>query len=435
MDIKTSEMTVVIEAGGRGTRIASIASDIPKPMISICGKSILEHQIENLKKNGLSKIILVIGYLGGVIQEYFGDGSKFGVEIDYYVETEPLGSAGALFKIREKTSRDFLVINGDIIFDVDFSSFIEFHKTKKAMCSLAAHPNSHPFDSSLLVTDDNQCVSAWLSKEDKREYYSNLVNAGLHILSHSLLDEAEKICDFSKKKIDLDREIIKPLLHTKKIFAYRTSEYIKDMGTPDRYHQVENDMQSGIIALRNLSCKQRAVFLDRDGTLNKERGFITSPDDLELIDGVSDAVKAINKKGLLCIVITNQPIIARGEASLSLLHLIHKKLETELGSQGAYIDAIYFCPHHPDSGFRGERPEYKIDCECRKPKPGMLLKAAKDFNIDLSASFMVGDSTKDAIAGSRAGCKSFLLKTEKNTELPQGAQWISSLGEFVLKYL
>ena len=130
-------------AGGKGTRIASVKSDVPKPMIPICGKPILEWQIENLKTCGLTDIILVIGYLGNVIQEYFGDGSKFGVSINYFVEDVPLGTAGALFKMPELTE-DFLLMCGDVILDVDFNRFIEFHKKNNAWASLMAHPNGHP---------------------------------------------------------------------------------------------------------------------------------------------------------------------------------------------------------------------------------------------------------------------------------------------------
>ena len=196
------------------------------------------------------------------------------------------------------------------------------------------------------------------------------------------------------------------------MFCYDSPEYVKDMGTPDRFHQVEADYKNGIVQAKNLSNKQRAVFLDRDGTINKYVGFLRNIDDFELIDGVSEAIKKINQSGYLAIVVTNQPVVARGEVTWEELNEIHKKMATLLGKEGAYVDAIYVCPHHPDKGFEGERPEYKIDCDCRKPKPGMLLQAAKDFNIDLSQSFMIGDSDRDVEAGEAAGCKA--VKVEQN---------------------
>ncbi|GHT91516.1 hypothetical protein FACS1894140_2250 [Spirochaetia bacterium] len=401
-------MKTVIMAGGKGTRIASVASDIPKPMIPLCRKPILEYQIDCLKRCGLTDITIVVGHLGHIIKEHFGDGGNFGCVISYYTETDPLGTAGALYKITESLSDDFLLINGDIIFDVDFSRFIEFHHAHKAVATLAVHPNSHPYDSALLVTDGEHRVIRWLNKEDARQYYKNQVNAGLHILSKDLLSTVRQAAE----KVDLDRDILKPGLGSGRIYAYNTPEYIKDIGTPDRYAQVGSDIEQGIVKQRNLLVKQKAVFLDRDGTINKLNGFITKPEDFELIDGTAEAIRKINSAGYLVIVITNQPVIARGEASLDDLEHIHNKMEAELGRAGAYVDDIFFCPHHPDKSFPGERPEYKIDCGCRKPKPGMLLQAAVKYNIDLSRSYMVGDDERDVKAGLGAGCKTVLLTAD-----------------------
>ena len=417
-------------AGGKGTRIASVRSDVPKPMINICGKPILEHQIDNLKACGLTDIILVIGYLGDKIKEYFGDGSKFGVNIEYFVEDHPLGTAGALFKIPQLTE-DFLLLCGDVIIDVDFNRFIAFHKEHKAWASLVAHPNGHPYDSSLLVTEidapktvggmpeDTHRVIRWMAKEDERTYYKNRVNAGIELISPELLKVTMK--NFVPRhpeapdKIDLDRDVLKPNIPSGKIFAYDTPEYIKDMGTPDRFYETEKDIESGKVHARNLKNKQKAIFLDRDGTINKMVGFVTKPEQFELIEGAAEAIKAINKSGYLAIVVTNQPVIARGDCTFEELQTIHDKMETELGKVGAFIDAIYVCPHHTDKGFEGERPEYKCNCDCRKPKPGLLLQAAKDFNIDLSESYMIGDSHRDVEAGENAGVKKSIM-VEENEE-------------------
>lgn len=425
-------MKTVIMAGGKGTRIASIASDVPKPMIKICGKPILEYQIENLKACGLTDIILVIGHLGNVIQDYFGDGKQFGVKIEYFVEDHPLGTAGALFKMPQFTE-DFLLLCGDVIIDVDFNRFITFHKEKQAWASLMAHPNGHPYDSSLLVTEiippveeggcpvDTHRVIRWMAKEDERLYYKNRVNAGIEIISPKLLKETMKSFvprhPETPDKIDLDRDVLKKNIPSGRIFAYDTPEYIKDMGTPDRFYETEKDMKDGKVHARNLKIKQKAVFLDRDGTINKYVGFLTQPEQFELIEGAAEAIKKINKSGYLAIVVTNQPVIARGDCTWEDLRQIHDKMETELGKEGAFVDAIYVCPHHPDKGFAGERPEYKYECNCRKPKPGLLLQAAKDFNIDLSQSIMIGDSERDIEAGQNAGCKTVIKVAMKREGL------------------
>ena len=416
-------MKAVIMAGGKGTRIASINSDVPKPMIEICGKPILLWQIENLKACGLTDITLVIGHLGHVIRDNFQDGSNFGVHISYFEEKEPLGTAGALFKMPELTD-DFLLLCGDVMMDVDFQRFIRFHREHQAKASLMAHPNGHPYDSSLLVTEilsptekgglpiDTHRVTKWINKEDERLFYKNRVNAGIEIISPQLLRETMKhFVPRPSVKVDLDRDVLKPNIASGGIFAYDTPEYIKDMGTPDRYYEVEKDIKNGKVKARNLSQRQRAIFLDRDGTINCYKGFLTHPDDFELLPGVAEAIRTINHSGYLCIVVSNQPVIARGDCTFEELQTIHDKMETLLGKEGAFVDGIYYCPHHPDKGFEGERPEYKIDCDCRKPKAGLLFQAAKDWNIDLSQSYMIGDSDRDVEAGKNAGCKASILLT------------------------
>ena len=414
-------MKAVIMAGGKGTRISSIASDIPKPMIKIEGIPVLEREIECLRTQGFIDIIITVSHLGNIIMDYFGDGSKispvtgkpFGVKIEYYFEEQPLGNAGALFKIRDKLTDDFLLLNADSLFDIDFNRFVAYHRSKGGLVTLFTHPNSHPYDSGLIFADDNGAVVKWLAKEDVRpKYYRNRVNAGLHIISPELLERK-----IDTPKIDLDRQILKPLANTGKMFVYDSPEYVKDMGTPDRFYAVSEDVKSGKVSARNLRYKQRAIFLDRDGTINKYVGFLRNIDDFELEDDVVDAIKLINNSGYLAIVVTNQPVIARGEVSLEELHEIHNKMETLLGLEGAYLDAIYFCPHHPHKGYEGERPEYKIECQCRKPKPGMLMKAAKDFNIDLSASWMVGDGETDVQCGKNGGCHTAAIKGDFGADL------------------
>lgn len=430
-------MKTVIMAGGKGTRISSVASDIPKPMIKIEGKPVLEYEIECLRDQGFKDIIITVSHLGNIIMDYFGDGSAvspvtkkpFGVHIEYYFEEQPLGNAGALFQIKDKLDSDFLLLNADAMFDVNFNRFVAFHKSHGGLVTLFTHPNSHPYDSGVLIADANGAVERWLTKEDDRpKYYRNCINAGLHVLSPKLLEQ-----EIDTPKIDLDRQLLKPLAGTGKMFCYNSPEYVKDMGTPERYYSVCEDFKAGRVKGKNLTNKQRAVFLDRDGTINKYVGFLRNIDEFELLDGVAEAIKKINASGYLAIVVTNQPVIARGEVSFEELQEIHNKMETLLGEQGAYVDAIYFCPHHPHKGYAGERPELKIDCECRKPKPGMLIQAVKDFNIDLKNSWMIGDGENDILAGKNAGCHTALIQSEQK-EYGQEVS-VTSLDAFVNDFI
>ena len=406
-------MKTVIMAGGKGTRISSVASDIPKPMIPIAGKPVLEHEINCLREQGFSDLIITVSHLGQTIMGYFRDGSDFGVHIEYFVEEVPLGNAGALLRLKTKLTEDFLLLNADSVFDIDFNRFVDFHKYRGGLATLFTHPNNHPYDSGLIVADDMGRVTQWLTKEDDRTgYYRNRVNAGLHVLSPKLL---EQVAD--TPKIDLDRQILKPLAGTGQMYVYDSPEYVKDMGTPERYAAVCDDFVRGKVQARNLKKKQKAIFLDRDGTINEYVGFLRNIDDFRLIEGASDAIKMINQSGYLAIVVTNQPVIARGEVTVSQLDEIHNKMETLLGADGAYVDAIYYCPHHPHKGYAGEIPELKIDCNCRKPKAGMLFQAAKDFNIDLSASWMVGDGENDLLCGRNGDCKTAIIGDDSRADV------------------
>lgn len=441
-------MKTIIMAGGRGTRISELYPDIPKPMIPIDGTPVLEREIISLRDQGFKDMIITVSHMGQVIMDHFGDGSSLGVNITYYNEETPLGNAGALFKLKDTLGDEpFLLLNADAIFDVDFNRMVEYHKSHGGLVTLFTHPNSHPYDSGLILANEKGQVEKWLAKEDERPtYYKNRVNAGLHVIDPKVLEfvavDAESIgtmgADGKVIKVDLDRQILKPLQGTGKMYCYDSPEYVKDMGTPERFHSVVEDFTAGHVSAKNLKNTQKAVFLDRDGTINKYKGFMRDIDEFELIPGVAKAIKKINSSGYLCIVVTNQPVIARGEVTYEQLDEIHNKMETLLGLEGAYIDGLYYCPHHPHKGYEGEIPELKIECDCRKPKPGMLLNAAKDFNIDLSRSYMVGDGENDIKAGNTAGCKTILINGQWSDAKPEDfgqADTLDSVEVFVNNYL
>lgn len=418
-------MKAVIMAGGFGKRLQKLSGDKPKPMVEICGRPVLEYQIENLRKSGITDIIIVVHHLKDKIMRYFGNGSLLGVNISYYEEDQPLGTAGALFKIKEQLSDDFLLINGDLIFSIDFCRMIDYHTERSALATLFVHPNSHPYDSELVVCDKNNIVTDWF-KNDGYGNHKNCVNAGIHILSKKVLDFTP-----TDDKLHLRADVLEPIIPTGRVFAYHSAEYVKDMGTSDRLRHVTADVEKNIVFSKRADKKQKAIFLDRDGTINKYKGYITSPKQFELINGVAEAIKKINKSGYLAIVITNQPSIAMGRMTYAVLDEIHAKLDTLLGEEGAYVDALYFCPHHPDSGFEGEIPELKIKCDCRKPSGGMIRQAAADFNIDLSRSFMVGDSDKDVLAGLDAGCTPIFLTNGENTLDMRDIRKYKTLADFI----
>ena len=402
-------MQAVIMAGGKGTRLRSITNDeIPKPMAPIAGKPILQWQIECLRRSGVTDILLIIGYLGEKIEAYFGSGADFGVRIDYFREEQPLGTAGALAEVADRLEEDFLLVFGDTIFDISIPRMMAFHREKQAEATLFVHPNSHPFDSDIVLRDETQRVCGFLSKHDTRtDWYDNCVNAGFYIVNKRLCGRIVR-----GEKTDLEKQVLWPLARQGgAVYAYLSPEYIKDVGTPERITAAAGELERGVVAARNLEKKQKCVFLDRDGTVNQYRGLISTPEQLELEPCAAEAIRLLNRSGYLAVVVTNQPVVARGMCSVEDVENIHRKLSTLLGQEGAYLDGIVFCPHPPDKGYPEENPAYKIPCRCRKPDIGMLTACAERFNIDLAQSWMVGDTTVDLQTGLNAGTHTALVLT------------------------
>lgn len=400
-------MQAVILCGGLGTRLSSVALDIPKSMMPIGTKPLLQHQVELLKRYGVTEIIFIVNHLKENIQVHFGNGSHWGLEIAYYEEKTPLGTVGGIKNIEDHLADNFIVLYGDVMVDMDINRLMQFHQGNQSDCTLVLHPNDHPHDSDLVELNKENRIIAFHSKpHDNNKYYQNLVNAGLYVMRKKVLHHLEP-----NKKADFGKDVFPVILHNLKLMGYNTSEYLKDMGTPQRLEQVESDFSSGKIQVRNLSKKQKAIFLDRDGVLNEDTDLVKSPEELMVYPFAGEAVKKINDSNYIAIVITNQSVVARNLCTEADLRIIHNKLDTILGDANAKIDALYYCPHHPHGGFPEENPKYKIDCCCRKPKPGMLLDAAKDFNLDLSQCWFIGDTERDIIAGKAAGVKTIGVKT------------------------
>ncbi len=403
-------MQAVIMAGGKGTRLAALTKDeIPKPMVPVAGKPLLLWQVERLKENGITDIIMVTGHLGNKIREYFEDGSRLGVTIRYYEENEPLGTAGSFYYLKDMLHEDtFVMMSGDLFFDIDFERMIRFHQEKGAAATLFVHPNGHPFDSDLLVLDSDDRITKFDSKHNVRDYwYENCVNAGIFVFDRH-------ICDYVPEPVkrNLENDVIKGMIEAGElVYGYRSPEYVKDVGTVERINQTLADIERGVIKGKCLRNQQKCIFMDRDGTVNQYRGLIYKEEDLDLESCAVEAIRKINQSGRLGIIVTNQPVVARGLCEVEDVREIHRKLETLLGREGVYLDDILFCPHHPDKGYPEENPAYKIPCECRKPKIGMLKTAAEKYHIDLKESWMIGDTTIDVQTGINAGMRTALVLT------------------------
>ena len=402
-------MQLVVIAGGKGTRLRGRLGSLPKPMVEIAGKPLLEHQLLLARRHGFTDILFLLGYGAQAILDFFGDGSRWGVRIRSLTEEQPLGPAGAVLAAFDALEDRFAVLYADVMVNVDLGRFWRAHQFHAADASLLLHPNDHPHDSDLVETDAaGRIVAFHPYPHDPDRFYPNLVNAALYIIEKRALEPWRH----SSGPLDFGKALFPAMLaRGLYLYGYRSPEYMKDAGTPERLDAVLADYQSGRIARGSLETPSPAIFLDRDGTLNQEVDRVKCASEFLLLEDIAPAIRRINRAGIRAVVITNQPVVARGECSEAELAAIHNKMETLLGRQGAYLDAIYSCPHHPDKGFAGERADLKIACECRKPATGLIQQACQDLHIDLSRSWFIGDSTVDVRTARNAGVRSILVQT------------------------
>ena len=413
----------IILAGGKGTRLQERLHGLPKPLVDICGKPLLERQIESLKSYGFDQILILVNHGAQQIMDFCESRDHWNVDIRCIDDGTPLGTAGAAINIFSLLADDFLVVYGDTMFDIDLARFQAFHEQDpSAGASLFLHPNDHPHDSDLVGMDSSNRITAFYPyPHPPGQFLPNLVNAGMYYFRKFALQAWVG----NTHLLDFGKHIFPALIEQGGVLrGYNSPEYIKDCGTPARLDKVCAQYESGVIAGANLRFKQKLVFLDRDGTIIRLVDHLANIDELELLPGAAKAIGALNKSGYRSVLVTNQPVLARGDCTVQELEQIQRKMQTLLGQEGAYLDRMYICPHHPDAGFPGEVPELKMICQCRKPSIGMLEQAQADLNANLSASWMIGDSTADVLAAQTAGVRSILLETgmagldEKYSVLP-----------------
>lgn len=402
----------IILAGGRGTRLRERLGDLPKPMIDVAGVPLLERQILLLKRYCYHRLVILVNYKAEKIKQFCQANDNWGLEISCLDDGLPRGTAGAVLNIFDQLEEEFLVVYGDTMLEVDLARFeIAHNRHDSSAGTIFLHPNDHPQDSDLVDLDiDGFVQNFYPYPHPPGKFLPNLVNAALYILRRDALKPwvnkvPEGIFDFGKNLFP------QMVASGEKLYGYNSPEYIKDCGTPARLEKITQHLLSGKIERSSLKHKQPTVFLDRDGTLNQEVDHLNTLDQLELFAGVEEAICRLNKSDYRTCVVTNQPVVARGECSLEELKNIHNKLETLLGQKGAFLDRIYVCPHHPDIGFPGEVATLKVNCNCRKPGIRMIEKAMDELNSDLSQSWLIGDTTTDVETAHRAGVRSILVET------------------------
>jgi D,D-heptose 1,7-bisphosphate phosphatase len=297
---------------------------------------------------------------------------------------------------------EFLYIDGKSYFEIDFARLEKQHK--EFDCALTVLIQNAINDDPAFSLDASGKVINIDFGGGEGYYRSPSRFMGVAYIGETLAETFEGPAE----PLDLMKEIVHPTFATGDCRGYRSTEYIEDV---HRISKIEKDLENGLPSQRKLDHKQKCIFLDRDGVLNVFGPYVVEPGILKIKEDAAEAVRLINESGYLAIVATNQPIIAFGESDLITLEQVHFKLHHLLNQEGAILDDLYFCPHFPEARGKKCNMDYIKACDCRKPGTGMLMRAAEKYNIDLSASWMIGDTTQDVQTGINAGTKTVLITT------------------------
>ncbi len=367
---------------------------------------------------GFKSIVINAGHLGGLIDSFFKSYKKpDDVEIIVNIEDRTLGTFGCLFTNKSLIkSKDILIVFGDLIFDVNFQHFLDFHLRKKADISIIGRPNDHPQTSDIVEVNTRSRIINIFPKKEIRDagfLKRNLVPVGIYILKAEVIGRSKNFF-LANCRYDFFNDFFPTLLAKKyKLFLYKSTEYIKDIGTEEGFRQAKKDLDSNLPSLLSTLNARPTIFFDCDGVLNQNitpHGLL-SHHQLSIIKDAGNAIHKANVNGFLSIAITNKPQMAKGLIDKNELSRIFSKLELEISKDKGFFDDIFWCPHHPEDGFKGEVKSLKKNCFCRKPGIGLFMKALKSHNIDLKNSSIIGDSYRDIEAGKKLGINTYGVET------------------------
>lgn len=377
----------VILAGGRGTRMQPITNDRPKPMVPILGRPFLAYQLEQLRQQGFEKVLLLLGYLPHVVQDYFGDGTRFGLQIEYAITGPDDLTSSRVANARSMIDPCFLLLYCDNYWPMQIERmwrrFCE--AARPAMITVYTNDDAYSRGSVILDRSGNVRVFDRLRTtpglKEIEISYAILTCRALELLpaEDTLFEEA----------------IYTPLAEQNRLAAYVSGHRYYSVGSLARLPATEEFFR-----------RRPAVILDRDGVLNRKAPraeYVRSWDEWQWLPGAREAIAMFTAAGYRAIVVSNQAGINRGAMTEAALAAIHARMLADVEQSGGRIDAIYHCPHDWDEG-----------CACRKPAPGMLLAAQKDFALDLTRTFFIGDDERDGMAADAAGCPFIRVTDERS---------------------
>ncbi len=381
----SSVKQAVILAGGVGERLRPLTYTTPKPMVPVNGRPYLEYLVELLKKNGISEIVLLVGYLHEKIIDYFGDGSDFGINIKYSIGDVSFETGKRIKDAESLIHEHFLLMYCDNYWPLDLKRLTELYNRNKTAVIVTVYTNKDSITRNNVYVDDKGYVVKYdKSRKDKD---LNGVEIGFFIIDKDVLGL------MPGNNFSFEQEILPKLIKKRQLSGYLTDHRYYSIGSPERLALAERFLKP-----------KKIIFLDRDGVINRKAPraeYIKSWDEFEFIPGSMEAMKLLSRHGYKIFIITNQAGVSMGAMTENDLKAIHSNLERELEKEGVRIEGIYYCLHGWDDG-----------CECRKPKPGMLFQAAREHDLDLSGSTFIGDDERDLQAGKAAGCRTLLVDPE-----------------------
>lgn len=374
-----------ILAGGRGLRLRPITDTRPKPMIDIHGRPFLEYLVEMLRDQGFERILLLLGYLPEVVREYFGDGRRWGVQISYSVSAVE-HETGRRLKLAEPCLDDcFLLLYCDNYWPMQIDRMWQRFVAADVPAMLTIYSNRDGYTRDCARVDED----GYIVQYDKSRSAPNLqgVEIGYALITKAVMQL------LPEDNLSFEEVVYPALIQRRQLLAYVTDHRYYSVGSLQRLPLTEAFL-----------ARQPAVILDRDGVLNKKpprAQYVRTWEEFEWLPGALAALRGLKEAGYRVIVISNQAGVGRGAMTERDLLYIHTRMRADVAQAGACIDALYYCPHNWNAG-----------CECRKPKPGMLLQAQREHHLDLSRTLFIGDDERDAQAAEAAGCPSALVTDE-----------------------
>ena len=364
--------------GGRGTRLGTLTDSTPKPLLEVGGRPFLDYLVHEARRFGLTRLTLLSGYQSGEIERRY-DSQRFGqLTVEVVPESEPAGTAGALVNAAGKLDETFFLLNGDSYFDFNWLSLATAKGNWTMHAALASGIEGSRYGR---VKVDQGRVRGFQEKGASNEP----INAGIYLVKRTVLDLIKAV------PCSLEREILPGLAERGQLLGTAARGSFIDIGIPADFARAQTLLPSFM--------HRPAAFLDRDGILNRDDGYVHKAEDIVWIDGAMDAVRWLNEQGFYVFVITNQGGVAHGYYEEQHVHDLHDWMQQEMQRHGAHIDAFEHCPFHPE----GVVERYKRESELRKPQPGMILKLQREWTTDPSRSFVVGDRDTDVEAAIAAG--------------------------------